>query len=57
MDEILKQVIIGFPSFAGLLLMLFWQQKRIDQLLERQNDLLDKLERCYSQIARQEETD
>lgn len=33
MDEILKIVLSNTPSFAGLLLMLYWQQRRIDQLL------------------------
>jgi len=33
MDEVLKLVISNAPSLAGMLLMLYWQQRRIDQLL------------------------
>lgn len=33
MDELFKMVLGNVPSFAGLLLMLYWQQRRIDQLL------------------------
>jgi len=33
MDETLKMALANAPSFAGMLLMLYWQQRRIDQLL------------------------
>jgi len=33
MDELLKLILSNAPSFAGMLLMLYWQQRRIDQLL------------------------
>jgi len=57
MDELVKQVIVGFPSFAGLLLMLVWQNARISALEARYDRLLEKYEECQERIGRQEETD
>jgi len=49
MDEILKMILSNTPSFAGLLLMLYWQQRRIDQLLQEvigiNRQLIELLER------------
>jgi len=53
MDEVLKIVIANAPSVAGMLLMLFWQQRRIDQLLTETLDinrqLIALLERQFPQ--------
>lgn len=43
MDELLKQVLVNVPNFAGILLMLFWQQRRIDQLLEMNKTLVEEI--------------
>jgi len=57
MDELIKQVIVGFPSFAGLLLMLIWQNARISAIEARYDKLLEKYEECQERFQRQEETD
>jgi hypothetical protein len=43
MDEFVKEVLVNLPNFAGLLLMLIWQQRRIDQLLASQEKLVDEI--------------
>jgi hypothetical protein len=43
MDETLKLVIANIPNFAGLLLMLYWQQRRIDQLMAIQTQIMTDL--------------
>jgi len=42
-DEFLKQVVLQAPQLAGLLLMLYWQQRRIDQLIAQQIKITDEL--------------
>lgn len=33
MDDLAKTLILGFPSFAGLLLCIYSQQRQIDRLM------------------------
>lgn len=43
MDQLLTNVITQLPNFAVALIMLWWQKQTIDQLLENQTKLIDRL--------------
>lgn len=43
MDKLVETLVLSIPNLAGLLLMLFWQQRRIDQLLAMVKELTDEI--------------
>ncbi len=43
MDQFLTNIITQLPNFAVALVMLWWQKQTIDQLLENQTKLIDRL--------------
>lgn len=43
MDQLLTNIITQLPNFAVALVMLWWQKQTIDQLLENQTKLIDRL--------------
>lgn len=43
MDDILQNLITGVPNLAVALLVLFWQQRRIDSLEKQLQTLNDRL--------------
>ena len=43
MDAMLQNLITNLPNFAVALVMLWWQKQTIDQLLENQKALIDRL--------------
>jgi hypothetical protein len=42
-DQLLTNVITQLPNFAVALVMLWWQKQTIDQLLDNQTKLIDRL--------------
>jgi len=47
MDEILKTLIFGFPNFAGLFLVLWWQRQSNERLIATLERLVDLVVDCY----------
>jgi len=43
MEQLVTNLVINFPNFAGLLLMLAWQRQTINSLLDNQSRLIDYL--------------
>ena len=43
MEQLLTNIITNLPNFAVALVMLWWQKLTIDQLLENQTKLIDRL--------------
>jgi hypothetical protein len=54
-QDIIAQIISSLPNFLALVLMLFWQQSRITQVLahseEMDKRLLSLLEGCIGDLA------
>lgn len=43
MEQLLINVITNLPNFAVALVVLWWQKQTIDQLLDNQTKLIDRL--------------
>jgi hypothetical protein len=43
MEELITNVILNIPNFSVAILVVFWQNRMIDKLLENQRVLLERL--------------
>jgi len=43
LEQLISSVVLNIPNFSVALLVVYWQSKMIDKLLDNQAKLLDKL--------------
>lgn len=47
MDKLIETVVLGFPNFAGLFLVLYWQRQQTERLISAVEKLVEMVIECY----------